>query len=62
MLPTLLTPEETAKYMSVDVKTVYVWAKEGRIASVKIGRNVRVLADSLAQSIHRGGQVLQESC
>lgn len=46
-LPALLTREETAKYLKVDVQTVDRRRKEGVLKSVTTGRNILIPAESI---------------
>lgn len=48
-LPTLLTREETAKYLKVDVQTVDRRRKAGVLKSVSTGRNILIPADSIKE-------------
>ena len=49
----LYTPQEVADTLKVDLRTVYRWIKEGRLAAVKAGVQWRIseenLKDFLAQ-------------
>lgn len=46
-LPDILTPEEVAAVMRVDIQAVYRQIKEGTLPSVKVGRWPRVPKDRL---------------
>lgn len=46
-LPELLTREETARYLKVDVQTVDRRRKEGVLKSVSTGRNILIPAESI---------------
>lgn len=37
----LLTPDEVAARLGIARKTVIVWAREGRLPSIRVGRFVR---------------------
>jgi excisionase family DNA binding protein len=45
--PPLLIPAEVAGLFRVDTATVYRWAKTGALASVRVGRCVRIRSDSV---------------
>jgi len=38
----LLTPQEAAKFLKVDVRTIYRWLKDGTLAGVKIADSWRI--------------------
>jgi len=38
MADSLMTVEEVAKYLKVEQSTIYTWAKEGKLPSIKVGR------------------------
>ena len=38
----LITPEEAAQYIRVDVRTIYRWLKDGTLPGAKIGDNWRI--------------------
>ncbi len=52
---TLLTVPETAEMLRCGQTTVYQLLKDGRLASVKIGRRRLVRADAVARFIDTGG-------
>ena len=43
----LLTPQEVADYLKVDVRTIYRWLNTGTMAGVKIGDNWRILKSTI---------------
>lgn len=43
----LLTPEQVADYMQVDRTTVYRYIRDGKLSAFRIGRNYRILPESL---------------
>lgn len=53
--PTLLTVPETAELLRCGQTTVYQLLKDGRLASVKIGRRRLVRASAVAAFIEAGG-------
>lgn len=53
--PTLLTVTETAELLRCGQTMVYQLIKDGRLASVKIGRRRLVRASAVAEFIERGG-------
>lgn len=53
--PTLLTVAETAELLRCGQTTVYQLIKDGRLASVKIGRRRLVRASAVAAFIEAGG-------
>ncbi|BBX87865.1 hypothetical protein MAUB_57380 [Mycolicibacterium aubagnense] len=53
--PTLLTVPETAKMLRCGQTLVYAMLKDGRLASVKIGRRRLVKAADVERFIARGG-------
>ncbi|BBX38064.1 DNA-binding protein [Mycolicibacterium mageritense DSM 44476 = CIP 104973] len=52
---TLLTVSETAEMLRCGQTTVYQLLKDGRLASVKIGRRRLVRADAVERFIDAGG-------
>jgi len=46
-LPALMTVKEAAKYMHVSPQTIRRWADENLLDSVRIGRDYRIVPDSL---------------
>lgn len=38
MADSLMTVEEVAKYLKVEQSTIYTWAKERKLPSIKVGR------------------------
>lgn len=57
LLARLLTRIQVAEMLSVDEKTVYRWAKDGKLPSVQMGRVVRFLESDVDAFIaqHRKG-------
>ena len=53
--PTLLTVPETAETLRCGQTLVYQLIKDGRLASVKIGRRRLVRADAVQKFIEAGG-------
>jgi excisionase family DNA binding protein len=51
---TLLRPDEVAKFMSVHVVTVYRWADEGKVDSIKVGKVLRIYRESVVGLAKRG--------
>lgn len=51
----LLTADELARVLRVGRTTVYRWAKEGRLPSVKIGKTVRFNPLEIEKIIHGDG-------
>ncbi len=51
----LLTADELARVLRVGRTTVYRWAKEGRLPSVKIGKTVRFNRLEIEKIIHGDG-------
>ena len=43
-----LTPEQVAERLQVKRSTVIRWAREGKIASTKIGQTIRIPEEALA--------------
>ena len=37
---TLMAPVEVARYLKVNIRSVYYWTWDGRLPAVRIGRNV----------------------
>ena len=46
-LPALLTAGEVAQTLKVEASTVYRWARDGVVPSVRVGGTVRIPADAL---------------
>jgi len=44
----LLTPEQAAERLQVNRSKVLRWAREGKIASIKVGKTVRIPEEALA--------------
>ena len=61
----LLKPAEVAARLAVPIQTVYDWAAAGRLARVKLGRNVRFrpedveafIAGNRQEALDKGGAV-----
>jgi excisionase family DNA binding protein len=49
MLNRLLTSNDVATYLQVDLNTVYRWCRDGKIGAVKIGREWRIDQRDLAE-------------
>jgi PTS system nitrogen regulatory IIA component len=47
VLEKLMTPNEVAKYLRLDVQTVYRWARAGIIPGVKMGFAMRFHKDDI---------------
>ncbi len=43
----MLTIEEAAKFLRIDVQTAYRYAREAKIPAMRVGRNWRVLQETL---------------
>lgn len=43
----MLTIEEAAKFLRIDVQTAYRYAREAKIPAIRVGRNWRVLQETL---------------
>jgi len=43
----LLRPDEVARYFSVDRHTVYRWVKEGKLRADRVGKQIRIIHDSV---------------
>ena len=51
-LPTLLTRDEAANLLRIDVRTLDRWVREGRIASIRLtAGSIRFSADAVAELI-----------
>lgn len=50
----LLTVEEAAAYLRVSRATVWRWCKSQKVPAVKIGREWRILRQTLRDLINRG--------
>ena len=55
----ILTAKAAAKMMNVNVNTVYVWAREGRIKTVRAGGRV-LFPDTAIKEFLEGGQKDEE--
>ncbi len=49
-----LTVNEVAERLRVSRPTVYVWLKEGKIESTKLGKVRRILASSVERFVEEG--------
>lgn len=56
----LYTVKELAILFNVDQHTIYVWIKEGRLKSIKIGRMVRVRESDLQVVIESSSKNREE--
>lgn len=56
-METLLTPEQVASQLSVEITTVYTWLRNSRLAGVKLGRLWRVRAADVEQFTQKGWRV-----
>ena len=54
----ILTADETADYLKVDVKTVYRLVKQGKIPGRKVGGNWRFRKDVLDEWLANGRRTL----
>lgn len=52
MVTELLTANEVANILGIDLRTVYRLTSSRQLAHIRIGRSVRVTADDLAKFIH----------
>jgi len=50
----VLTVQEVANYLRVDIRTVYRLAKRGDIPCIKIGRQWRFNRDEIRELVSRG--------
>ena len=50
-LPVLMTVKEAAEYLSVTPQTIRRWADEKLLNYVRIGKEYRIVRDSLAKSL-----------
>jgi len=50
----VLTVQEVANYLRVDIRTVYRLAKRGDIPCIKIGRQWRFNRDDIRELVSRG--------
>jgi len=55
MIDTLLTTREAAERFKVCTATVRLWARDGKLATVRIGRHWRIRAGSLDKGTPREG-------
>jgi len=53
MIERLLSAEETARYLGIKKATLYVWARTGKIPSVKIGTRLLFDVRDLDELIER---------
>jgi excisionase family DNA binding protein len=47
-MPKLLTPQQVADYLGVQLSTIYQWTHQGFIPHVKLGRVLRFRQDDIA--------------
>ena len=50
-LPVLMTVKEAAEYLSVTPQTIRRWADEELLNYIRIGKEYRIVRDSLAKSL-----------
>lgn len=43
----IYTPEQVAKYLQVDVTTIYRYIKEGKLVASKLGKTYRILKEDI---------------
>lgn len=53
-METLLTPEQVASQLSVEITTVYTWLRNSRLSGVKLGRLWRVRSTDVEQFMQKG--------
>ncbi len=51
---TLLRPDEVAAFFSISIETLYRWANEGKLESVKIGKKLRFYREDVVRLARRG--------
>ncbi|MBM3142962.1 MAG: helix-turn-helix domain-containing protein [Chloroflexi bacterium] len=47
VLKEIMTPEQVADYLQLNKDTVYRYIREGKLAASKLGRNYRILRESV---------------
>jgi excisionase family DNA binding protein len=61
MMDDLLTVEEAAAYLRVSRATVWRWCKSRKVPAVKIGREWRIMKQTLIDLLARGLPELTET-
>ena len=51
----LLTPKQVASALNVKIRQVYILIRRNRIASLKIGRQIRISQEALAEFLKAQG-------
>ena len=49
----LLTAREVAEILRININSVYIWARAGRLPRVKVGDNVRFKEEDIERFINR---------
>jgi putative molybdopterin biosynthesis protein len=57
----LLTPEQVAEILQINVLTVYSYIKKGKLGAIRLGRSYRIMPDDLERlldlnRVHQKGE------
>lgn len=52
-MQSLLTPEDVAKQLKLNILTIYRYIRKGELAAIKLGRKYRISEEDLAVFINK---------